>query len=95
MPLDVAFWPQPATNEKTCTSDLVNQLRKQLEKSYHRVEKNLGHALGHQKEVYYKKVHGDSFKASDIVFLHSMVLPRSFIGNFTGHGWDLTVSLRS
>ena len=74
MPVDIMYGtPNP---ELTTPSKYTAELRKGLENAYQQVRELMGHTLNQEKELYDQRVHGQPFKAGDMVWLHFPAVPR-------------------
>ena len=74
IPLDVIFGnPTP---ELWTTSQHILNLGKSLEQAYKLARDHLGTAAERQKKRYDQRVHGESYKVGDQVWLHNPVVPR-------------------
>ena len=84
LPIDLMY----GTMEREMKSipDHVALLGNHLRSAYDRVRDKL--AIGHrrQKEGYDKKIHGESFKEGDLVWLNSPAIPRGNPKSYTTHG---------
>ena len=49
-----------------------------LENANRHVRSTMGLKLEHQKELYDRRRHGDPYKVGDLVWFHSLVVPRGF-----------------
>ena len=55
----------------------MQELRTRLIEAYRHVQEEMGQKLCRQKEIYDKRVHGDSYKPGDLVWLHNPAVPWS------------------
>ena len=74
LPIDIMYGA--AEEEAADVPEHVTKTKKTLESAYSRVRERLNTSHQRQKENYDKKVHGKSFVGGDLVWLHTMVVPR-------------------
>jgi transposase InsO family protein len=79
MPIDVMYG-SPST--AVSSPEHVANLRTRLESAYQRVREQMGHKLDRQKTLYDRRVHGAPIKEGDLVWLHSIVIPRGQVKKF-------------
>ena len=74
MPVDLMYGHP--TLLSTTVPQYVADVRSNLTAAYEQVRATMSTKLGHQKELYDCRVHGEPFKPGDLVWLHSPAVPR-------------------
>ena len=75
LPVDVMF-PTEKPAADVSYGEYAKMMSKTMEKAFHTVCEHVGDNHGQQKQFYDKKCHGERFQSGDLVFLHSIVVPR-------------------